>query len=73
MTGGGPFFASEVREIYIYRNAFGGSGIPRLGYASAAALFFGITVLGLSLLQGYGLKKANDARAQMKQTQGGAP
>ena len=66
MTAGGPFFASEVMEVYIYRNAFGESGIPRLGYASAAALFFGITVLGLSLLQGWGLKKANDARAQMK-------
>jgi len=68
MTGGGPFFASEVMEVYIYRNAFGESGIPRLGYASAAALFFGITVLGLSLLQGWGLKKANDARSQMKQS-----
>jgi len=68
MTGGGPFFASEVMEVYIYRNAFGDSGIPRLGYASAAALFFGITVLGISLLQGWGLKKANDARTQMKQT-----
>jgi multiple sugar transport system permease protein len=66
MTGGGPFFASEVMEVYIYRNAFGEGGIPRLGYASAAALFFGVTVLGLSLLQGWGLKKANDARAQMK-------
>lgn len=68
MTQGGPFFASEVMEVYIYRNAFGESGIPRLGYASAAALFFGITVLGLSLLQGWGLKKANDARSQMKQS-----
>jgi multiple sugar transport system permease protein len=68
MTGGGPFFASEVMEVYIYRNAFGEGGIPRLGYASAAALFFGITVLGLSLLQGWGLKKANDARTQMKQS-----
>lgn len=66
MTGGGPFFASEVMEVYIYRNAFGEGGIPRLGYASAAALFFGITVLGLSLLQGWGLKKANDARSAMK-------
>lgn len=63
MTGGGPFFASEVMEVYIYRNAFGEGGMPRLGYASAAALFFGVTVLGLSLLQGWGLRKANAARA----------
>lgn len=66
MTQGGPFFATEVMEIYIYRNAFGTGQIPRLGYASAAAVFFGVTVLALSLLQGWGLRKANAARAQMK-------
>lgn len=66
MTGGGPFFATEVMELYIYRNAFGTGEIPRLGYASAAAVFFGVTVLALSLLQGWGLKKANTARAQLK-------
>lgn len=66
MTGGGPFFATEVMELYIYRNAFGSGEIPRLGYASAAAVFFGVTVLALSLLQGWGLRKANAARAQMK-------
>jgi multiple sugar transport system permease protein len=66
MTGGGPFFATEVMELYIYRNAFGSGEIPRLGYASAAAVFFGVTVLALSLLQGWGLKKANAARAQLK-------
>ena len=35
MTGGGPFFATEVMELYIYRNAFGaGAAAPawlRLG------------------------------------------
>lgn len=66
MTGGGPFFATEVMELYIYRNAFGTGEIPRLGYASAAAVFFGVTVLALSLLQGWGLKKANAARAQLR-------
>jgi len=51
MTGGGPFFASEVVEVYIYRTAFGG-GVPRLGYASAAAVFFGLALLLLALAQG---------------------
>jgi multiple sugar transport system permease protein len=67
MTGGGPFFASEVMEVYIYRNAFGDTGIPRLGFASAAALFFGVTIFGISLVQAWGLKKAANARNQMKQ------
>jgi len=66
MTGGGPYFATEVMELYIYRNAFGAGEIPRLGYASAAAVVFGVTVLIISLVQGLGLKKANAARAQMK-------
>jgi len=54
MTGGGPFFASEVMEVYIYRTAFGASNsvtLPRLGYASAAAVFFGIAVMVITVLQ----------------------
>jgi len=65
MTGGGPFFASEVIEVYIYRAAFGEGGIPRLGYASAAAVFFGLTTLVIALLQGWGLRRANAARREL--------
>lgn len=52
MTQGGPFFASEVMEVYIFRNAFATAGaIPRLGYASAAGVFFGVAIMGLTILQ----------------------
>lgn len=52
MTQGGPYFASEVMEIYIFRNAFATAGaIPRLGYASAAGVFFGVAIMGLTVLQ----------------------
>lgn len=52
MTQGGPFFASEVMEVYIFRNAFATAGaIPRLGYASAAGVFFGLAIMGLTILQ----------------------
>lgn len=52
MTQGGPYFASEVMEVYIFRNAFATAGaIPRLGYASAAGVFFGIAIMGLTILQ----------------------
>lgn len=44
LTGGGPAFSSEVIEVFIYRNAFAET-IPRQGYASAAAVFFGLTCL----------------------------
>jgi len=53
MTQGGPFFASEVMEVYIFRNAFAsmGGAVPRLGYASAAGVFFGLAIMVLTILQ----------------------
>ncbi|MDP9371924.1 MAG: sugar ABC transporter permease [Chloroflexota bacterium] len=65
MTGGGPFFSSEVIEVYIYRTAFGEGGIPRLGYASAAAVFFGLATLVIAIIQGVGLRRANAARREL--------
>jgi multiple sugar transport system permease protein len=50
MTAGGPFFSTEIIEIYIYRWAFAAS-IPQLGFASAAAVLFGVLVLVLVVLQ----------------------
>ncbi len=44
MTAGGPFFSTEIIEIYIYRYAFAAT-IPQLGFASAAAVLFGLLVL----------------------------
>ena len=65
MTGGGPFFASEVMEIYIYRHAFSlqAFSVPRLGYASAAGVFFGLAVMLVALGQGWVVRRANAARA----------
>lgn len=53
MTQGGPFFASEVMEVYIFRTAFASAAgtLPRLGYASAAGVFFGLAIMVLTLLQ----------------------
>jgi ABC-type sugar transport system permease subunit len=61
MTGGGPFFASEVMEVYIYRTAFGTGGIPRLGYASAVAVIFGLTTMVIAIGQGWALQRARAA------------
>lgn len=59
LTGGGPFFASEVVSGYIYRYVFGGSGVGggstgvtvNLGYASAASFIMNILVLCVTFLQ----------------------
>ncbi|WDR03971.1 sugar ABC transporter permease [Devosia rhodophyticola] len=53
MTQGGPYFASEVMEVYIFRNAFAtlNGAVPRLGYASAAGVFFGLAIMVLTILQ----------------------
>lgn len=52
LTGGGPYFSSEVVSGYIYTYAFGGggrfSGPANLGYASAAAFFMSLLILGIT-------------------------
>ncbi len=50
MTNGGPQYSTEVVEIYIYRWAFT-SSIPRLGYASAAAVIFGLLCTAVAIGQ----------------------
>lgn len=60
MTNGGPFFGSEVMEIFIYRTAFASDDgtIPRLGYAAAAGVLFGMMILGLTILQSLATRMA---------------
>jgi multiple sugar transport system permease protein len=66
MTAGGPYFASEVMEIYIYRNAFSmQGGIPRLGYASAAGTFFGVAVMVLALGQAWAVRRMRAVRQDL--------
>ena len=50
MTGGGPNFSTDIVPTYIYRYAFNPEQFqPRYGFASAAALFFGVAVLILTI------------------------
>jgi ABC-type sugar transport systems, permease components len=55
LTGGGPYFATEVVNTYIYHEAFGNFSAqaiqPNIGYASAASFFYGLLLLGFSLVQ----------------------
>ena len=54
MTGGGPYYASEVVSTYIYRFAFTPASVQaeaNVGYASAAAFFMGVLVMGLTVMQ----------------------
>ena len=46
MTAGGPYFATDVMGTFVYRTAYASSvGMPRLGYASAAAMMFGMCII----------------------------
>jgi multiple sugar transport system permease protein len=62
LTGGGPAFSSEVVEVYIYRTAFGAT-VPQLGYASAAAVLFGLLTMVLAVVQAVGVRAARRAMA----------
>jgi len=61
MTGGGPFFSTEVIDIFIYRQAFAAT-IPRLGYASAAAVAFGLLTLVIAIGQFLAVRYARQSR-----------
>lgn len=67
MTNGGPFFATETMELYIYRVAFaatpGYSGQPRLGYASAAGVIFGLCIMVLAVLQVFAFRRFRSTEA----------
>ncbi|GIP14875.1 sugar ABC transporter permease [Paenibacillus montaniterrae] len=52
LTGGGPFFATDMVDLYIYRYAFGTGGFPQQGYASAAGIIFGMSIFVISLVLG---------------------
>lgn len=64
MTEGGPGFTTEFMELYIYRYAFTSfaGGLPQLGYASAAGVFFGITVFLISAALSYLARRQNRRR-----------
>ncbi|MFW5474931.1 carbohydrate ABC transporter permease [Knoellia sp. CPCC 206450] len=57
MTGGGPYYSTEVIEIYIYRWAFAAT-IPQLGFASAAAVVLGLVLLLVGVGQLWGIRAA---------------
>jgi multiple sugar transport system permease protein len=57
LTAGGPSFSSEVIEIYIFRTAFQAT-VPELGYASAAAVLFGVLTIALAVGQAVGVRWA---------------
>ncbi len=67
MTEGGPFFATDVVATYIYRYAFSSEmGLPRLGYASAAGIFFGLTIILIAVLQALITKGLKRGQADFK-------
>jgi raffinose/stachyose/melibiose transport system permease protein len=67
LTGGGPFFSSEVVSGYIYSYAFGGgqsraASPSNLGYASAASFTMSVIVLLITLVQLYVVRRTNRDR-----------
>lgn len=57
LTGGGPYYASEVVSTYIYHQAFGGftnavtATQPNIGFASAASFFYGVILMAITSAQ----------------------
>lgn len=76
MTQGGPYFSTEVIEVFIYQTAFVGEengGVPRLGYASAAGCFFGTITLIFALVQLWVVRRVAETRRQLGAVKADAP
>jgi multiple sugar transport system permease protein len=50
LTNGGPFFATTTVDMYIYDLVFQSTGLPRIGYGSAAGIAFGLMVFAVTSL-----------------------
>ena len=75
LTGGGPYYASEVVNTYIYHQAFGGGSFgggggsgtlvqPNVGFASAASFFYGVLLLVITGVQALALRRIRQRRQQ---------
>lgn len=72
LTGGGPFFGTDMVDLYIYRYAFGNTGMPQMGYASAAGTLFGISIFIITLILGGLVRWASmDKKSKAVQPVGG--
>ncbi len=67
LTSGGPYFATEVVNTYIYHLAFGGTNAnavqPDVGLASAASFFYGLLLIVFSVVQVVVLRSLGKRRA----------
>jgi ABC-type sugar transport system permease subunit len=69
LTKGGPFYASDVVSTYIYSYSFSserGFSSANFGYASAAALFMSLLLLGFTTLQFILVARSRRKNAELK-------
>lgn len=63
LTGGGPNYASDVVDTFVYRYAFNPEmSLPRYGFASAAGFVFGLTVMFITVAQGLIVRRLGGKR-----------
>jgi ABC-type sugar transport system permease subunit len=57
-TNGGPLFGTDMVPLYIYRYAFEmDGGLPRMGFASAAGIVYGMATMVITLILGALVRK----------------
>lgn len=74
LTNGGPYFATETLDLYIYNYAFTnvhGGATSMMGYASAAGVLLGLFTFGISVVFGSAgfmgdIRKFRKARAEAR-------
>ena len=57
-TNGGPLFGTDMVPLYIYRYAFElDGGLPRMGFASAAGIIYGVATMVIAIILGIIVRK----------------
>ncbi|MGP4079222.1 carbohydrate ABC transporter permease [Pseudalkalibacillus sp. R45] len=65
LTNGGPYYATDTLELFIYRFAFGSElGSARVGFASAAGVILGIFVFLVTLVFAWLVARANKTKGK---------
>lgn len=58
LTDGGPYFGTDVMDLFIYRKAFDPrEGMAQMGFASAAGVIFGIATFTIVIILGWIINK----------------
>ena len=66
LTEGGPFFATQTVDLYVYNIVFASEGLPRIGYGSTVSVIFGFSIFIITGIVSLLIKISRDNNSRKK-------